>query len=345
MKYRVGIVGSGFGGNVHAPAYTLHPKFDVVAIASPNRAEAVAAERKIPHAFPSVEAMLAQMGDAIDLVSVATPPADHHRSVMAAIAAGKNVLCEKPFGLRLSEAEEMAAAAERAGIVGALGFEFRYGSAQQALKELVVNGHMGALREIEVTRFGGDLRADVKRPPSSWWYDKAQGGGLANSFMPHLVDLGLWTVGKHPRSSHGFLRTANAQRTDTTGTTFTSTVADGCFALCDLGDGVAARLAVDATVAIDQMTIAIHSETRTAVASGVNPAELSLYVVDSDESNEYDLTPSPYAKYAPIGQTFPMYLGLLDDFAARLAGERDTCPSFADGLAVQRVLATIGYDV
>ena len=52
MTYRVGIVGSGFGGRVHAPAYTLHPQFEPVAIASPNNAQKVATERKIPHAFP-----------------------------------------------------------------------------------------------------------------------------------------------------------------------------------------------------------------------------------------------------------------------------------------------------
>ncbi len=51
--YRVGIVGSGFGGRVHAPAYSLHAQFEPVAIASPNNAEKVAAERKIPHATSS----------------------------------------------------------------------------------------------------------------------------------------------------------------------------------------------------------------------------------------------------------------------------------------------------
>jgi hypothetical protein len=65
---RVGIVGSGFGGAVHAPAYALHPRFEVVAIASPTNAERVARERKIPHAFRSVGEMLA--GVELDVVSV-----------------------------------------------------------------------------------------------------------------------------------------------------------------------------------------------------------------------------------------------------------------------------------
>ena len=138
MTYRVGIVGSGFGGTVHAPAYTLHPAFEAFAIASPNRAAAIAAERNIPHAFASIEAMLAAVGDQLDVISVASPPFDHHRSVMAALDARKHVLCEKPFALDLVQAEEMAAAAQIAGVATALAFEFRYIPAPRTLRRLVV---------------------------------------------------------------------------------------------------------------------------------------------------------------------------------------------------------------
>ena len=67
MTYRVGIVGSGFGGTVHAPAFTLHPDFEVVAIASPASAQRIASERNIPHAFTSLDDML--HGVDVDVVS------------------------------------------------------------------------------------------------------------------------------------------------------------------------------------------------------------------------------------------------------------------------------------
>ena len=98
------------------------------------------------------------------------------------------MLCEKPFGIRLAEVEEMTAAAQRAGIATAIAFEYRYNSALQALKELIVNGHLPALREIEVAGFGSSLRAKSPRPPSSWWFDASKGGGLANAGMPHIAD-------------------------------------------------------------------------------------------------------------------------------------------------------------
>src|SRR5271154_2140452 len=102
MIYRVGIVGSSFGGTVHAPAFKLHPKFEVVAIASPRNAAAVARERKIPHAFVSLATRLREVE--VDVVSVSSPPFDHPASVLAALTAGKHVLCEKPFALSTTEA-------------------------------------------------------------------------------------------------------------------------------------------------------------------------------------------------------------------------------------------------
>ena len=345
MTYRVGIVGSGFGGTVHAPAYTFHPQFEAVAIASPNRAQAVADERRIPHAFPSLDAMLAGMGDDLDVISIASPPFEHHSAVMIALAAKKHVVCEKPLGIRLPDAEEMSAAAERAGVANAVAFEYRYGSAQQALKELVVNGHLAPLRQIEVTRFGGELKADVARPRSSWWYDRERGGGFANAFMPHIIDLALWLGGGPAQSASGFLRTANAQRRDPDGGTFASTVADGCFALADLGDGIAARMTVDGTTAITQSTIALHAEGRTAVATGGQLTDMNLFVIDADGSNEYELKESPYEKYRTVYATIPQFLSLLDDFAERIASGGGSAPTFADALAVQRVLATVGYEV
>jgi predicted dehydrogenase len=344
MIYRVGIVGSGFGGRVHAPGFTLHPQFEPVAIASPNNAQKVATERKIPHAFASLDAMLDKMGSDIDVISIASPPFEHHRAVMTAIAAGKHVLCEKPIGIRLAEAEEMTAAAERAGVANAITFEYRYGSALQALKELIVNGHMPQLRLIESTRFGTEMRLENARPPSSWWYDKTKGGGLANAFMPHVIDLALWLGGRPAQSSCGFLRTANPLRNAPDGSTYPSDVSDGCYALSNLGGGLVARMTVDGTMSLDQSTIAVHCEGRTAVASGDALTDLTLFIVEGEESSEYELKPMKYAKYANVFYSIPHFMALLDDFAERIATGTGNCPTFADGLAAQRILKAIGYE-
>jgi predicted dehydrogenase len=337
---RVGIVGSGFGGAVHAPAYALHPRFEVVAIASPSNAERVAKERKIPHAFPSTEAMLA--GVELDVVSVASPPFDHLPSVLAALAAGKHVLCEKPFGMNVAEAEQMVAAAERAGTATAMSFEFRYVPAIIALRELLENGHIGALREIDVSRMGRDLLERQTNRSQSWWFSREKGGGIANAFMPHFFDLANQLAGRPPVATHGFLRTANPRRVGPDGP-FESTVADGAFAWVDYGDGIAARVSNDSTTVIESLTVGVHGEVRSAVAAGSTFANFSVYAITEDEEDELEIAKSEYDKYAVIAPNLPWFLPLLDAFAGRIdLGESDA-PTFADGLVVQKQLEAIGY--
>jgi predicted dehydrogenase len=337
---RVGVVGAGFGGSVHAPAYALHPRFEVVAIASPSSAERVARERKIPHAFRSVDEMLA--GVELDVVSVASPPFDHERSVLAALAAGKHVLCEKPMALDVAQAQAMLTAGERAGTVTAMAFEFRYVPAVIALKELIDNGHVGALRELEIARLSGDLLERNTARPRGWWFSRACGGGVANGTMPHFFDLANHLAGRAPHATHGIMRTANPRRSDADGT-FESDVADGAFALVEYGDGLVARVSNDSTTAIDSTTVAVHGERRSAVANGTFFGDLRVFTVAEDEQDELEIAAPAYEKHGQIQGNLPFFLPLLDAFALAIDVGTRGVPTFADGLVVQRSLEAIGY--
>jgi len=337
---RVGIVGAGFGGTVHAPAFALHPRFEVVAIASPNRADRIARERKIPHAFHSVEEMLA--GAELDVVSVASPPFDHRHAVLAALAAGKHVLCEKPLALTAAEAEEMVAAGKRAGTVTAIAFEFRYVPEVIALKELIDNRHLGALREIEIARLSGELLERNTRRSRGWWFSRAQGGGVANAFLPHYFDLANHLAGRAPRATVGLMRTANPRRADEQGP-FETDVADGAFAYVDYGDGLVARVSGDLTTVVQSTTIAVHGERRSAVSSGPDLNELNLFAVEEENQDVLEVAPSPYAKHANVHGNVPFFLPLLDALAERIDLGTPGVPTFEDGLVVQRSLAAIGY--
>jgi predicted dehydrogenase len=339
-KLRVGIVGAGFGGAAHAPAFALHPRFEVVAIASPSSAQRVARERKIPLAFDSVEAMLA--GTQLDVVSVASPPFDHHHSVLAALRAGKHVLCEKPFALTLAQAEEMAAAGERAGTACALAFEFRYVPAIVAIKELIDNGHLGAQRELEVARLSRELLERNTQLARGWWFSRAAGGGVASSIMPHLFDVANHLAGRAPLGTQGLLRTANPLRLDAQGP-FESEVADGAFALLDYGAGLVARVSNDSTTVVESTTVAVHGERRSAIANGSFFGDLRVFAIAEDEQDELEIAPSPYDKHAAVHRNVPFLLPLLDAFAQRIELGTPGVPTFADGLVVQRSLDAIGY--
>ncbi len=337
--YRIGISGAGFGVNAHLPALLAHPRFEVVALASPSRAAAIAKERSIPHAFASAREMIA--GCELDGVIVASPPFAHRDDVLAALDAGKHVICEKPFTLNIEEAEELVAAARTAETACGIAHEFRFVPQRAAIRELVANGHLAPLRELEITQLGTWLRREGTRP-RGWWFERERGGGIAGALMSHVIDSANWTLGRSPKRVQGFLRTANPQRDDAQGA-FTSTVDDGCFALLDYGDGLIARLTVDATTAVESFTIAVHAENRTAVASGRSIDEMTLFSVDDEETNELQCAPSPYAKFASINGNVPLLMELYDAWIAQIETGTSALPTFAEALETQRVLAALGF--
>jgi predicted dehydrogenase len=238
----------------------------------------------------------------------------------------------------------MRDAAARSGKITALAHEFRYLPSVLAMRELIANRHLGALREIEITWFTQYLRASGDRK-NSWYFERARGGGMTGAVLSHLIDLACHLAGRPPRRSEGFERTANPTRRSGNGT-FSSNVADGAFALLDFGDGLVARLSTDATRPVESATIAIHGETRTVVAAGPNPTQATTYTIDDEETAELELRASPHAKLsaAPGAQrNLPAFVDLLDRFADALDGKPAELPTFDDGLLTQEVLAKIGY--
>ena len=338
--YRIGIAGAGFGVKAHLPALLAHPRFEVVALASPSSAAAIAKERGIPHAFTSTREMID--GCELDVVTLAAPPFTHRDDVLYALDAAKHVVCEKPLALNVEEAEELVAASRDAATACAIAHEFRYVPERIAIKELIDNGHLSPLRNIEMTQLTTSLRVENHDRARGWWFERARGGGIAQAQFSHLIDAANWFAGRTPRRLAGFLRTANPVRRDAEGE-FRSTVDDGTFATLDYGDGLVARLCCDATSNVDSFTLAVHSEQRTAVASGENVIETTLYTVDADETNELQCKPSPHAKFASIQPNVPLLMDLYDDFIRLIETGSSGLATFQDGLDTQRVLAELGY--
>jgi predicted dehydrogenase len=338
-RTRIGVVGAGFGARSHLPALLANPAFEVVALASPSSAASIARERGIPHAFRSCAEML--NGCELDAVTVASPPFAHRDDVVAALGAGKHVLCEKPFALDVEQSQEMLEASRRAGTACGIAHEFRWVPARQAIKELIVNRHLEPLREIEITQLSQFLREQGTRA-RGWWFERERGGGIAGALLSHVIDTATWFAARPPRRCAGFLRTANRERHDDRGE-FTSTVDDGAFALLDYGDGLVARLCVDATTAQSAVTVAVHAENRTAVESGENFIETTLYTVDAEETAELQCKPSPYSRFGAVNANVPLLMELYDHFSLAIAGKPNALPTFAEAVETQKILAAIGY--
>lgn len=193
------VVGTGFGLFAHVRALRL-AGFDVRAIVGRDAARTAA--RAAPLGIPRP---LASLGEAladpdIRLVTVATPPHAHFPVVMEAIAAGRHVMCEKPFACDVAEAEAMAAAAASAGIVARLGAEFRFETSQALLRRTVLSGAIGRpLHFLRIYHQPG--LADPAEKLSDWWEDASQGGGFLGAFGTHMIDQLLHLLGPIRRLS------------------------------------------------------------------------------------------------------------------------------------------------
>lgn len=146
----------------------------------------------IPLALTSMDEALALPG--VDLVCVTTPPHTHLEIVKAALAAGKHVVCEKPFARDLAQAEEMLELARNTGLVHALGHEHRFDPWHSRAALAVRDGLIGEPRMmthiLTLPMFAGK---DTVVP--DWWGDAEQGGGWLGAHAVHMFDTTRFLLG------------------------------------------------------------------------------------------------------------------------------------------------------
>lgn len=188
MTVRIAVVGVGFGVQVHAPAFQSEG-LEVVAVCSRRQARAAAAAEQLGVAgvFTDYDELLAMAG--LDAVSITTPAALHHPMTIAALRAGKHVICEKPFARSAAEAREMADLAAALGLTGMVAHEFRFASGRMRVAELIEEGFVGrpTLATVRV------LRGPTKRAESIPAYEEDgdsadAGGGFLFRMGSHFID-------------------------------------------------------------------------------------------------------------------------------------------------------------
>ncbi|MBK5288755.1 MAG: Gfo/Idh/MocA family oxidoreductase [Acidimicrobiia bacterium] len=186
---RAAVVGTGFGCRVHVPALRA-AGFDVVALVGTDaaRTERRAARVGVPTAVTRLDAVL----DAVDAVTIATPPETHKLLALAALRAGKHVICEKPFTLGSTEARDLVAAAERAAVTALIGHEFRWAPDRAVVARAIAEGHIGEPLVATLVQYVSLVAdPDVRMP--GWWFDQRAGGGWLGASGSHVVDqLRVW---------------------------------------------------------------------------------------------------------------------------------------------------------
>jgi 1,5-anhydro-D-fructose reductase (1,5-anhydro-D-mannitol-forming) len=243
-----GLIGASTIARQHmVAAISAHAGNKVMAVSSSSqdRADAFAKEHAIPKAYNSVSALLAD--PTINVVYISTTNELHHEQVLAAAAAGKHVLCEKPLALNTGDAIEMAQACRQAGVVMATNHHLRNAATHRKIKELIASGVIGK------PMFARVFHA-VHLPPhlQGWRIDKpAAGGGVILDISVHDLDTLRFTLGAEPVKVTAIAQSANLAKAG---------LEDGVMGIIQFDNGVLAQIHDAFTVKYAETGIEYHGE-------------------------------------------------------------------------------------
>lgn len=186
LKYRIGIIGCGKIAQVrHIPEYATHPQAELAGYydLNPDRVRELAGQYG-GRAYSSWQELLAD--PAIDAVSVCAANNAHAEITVAALEAGKHVLCEKPMATTLAECEAMVAAARKSGKYLMIGHNQRLAKAHAKARQLVLDGVIGDIITFRTTfGHGGPETWSVDPGKTTWFFDKKKAA------MGAMADLGI----------------------------------------------------------------------------------------------------------------------------------------------------------
>ena len=188
QKLRVGIIGAGRIGQVHAKSITYHiPQAEIVAISDlfPENAQKVADDLGIPKAVQDYHEILND--PTVDAVLICSSTDTHADIAVEAAKAGKHIFCEKPVDLTVAKIKAVEAAVKEAGVKLQIGFNRRYDHNFAAIKDLANAGKIGQLQTIKITS------RDPEPPPVS--YVKVS-GGIFLDMTVHDFDMARFIGGE-----------------------------------------------------------------------------------------------------------------------------------------------------
>jgi len=339
---RVGLIGVGWGALVHAPAFAAVDGYEVVALCSSRPESVERAGERLGIADTSTDwKSFVRRGD-LDLISVSAPVQWHHDMFLAALAAGKHVLCEKPLSLSGAEGRAMAEAAAASDRATLVSFENRWSPERLAIRQLVEDGAIGTPSFVQITITTGYWHP-THHPQAAWMYRKDQGGGYINGQMAHEFDFLQATFGD-----------ATAVCADVRHSLDKVSTVDGDIEVtADDTSGVLLRLGSGALAVVSNSSAGLHAGTNLFEAHGSNgtitvqhfPGGGGSLVARVGEDGPEPLAPSE--RQLASGASLPARrssnavraMGLmLEDWLPAFAGRPTPVPTIRQGWRVQEVI-------
>jgi myo-inositol 2-dehydrogenase/D-chiro-inositol 1-dehydrogenase len=193
---KVGLIGAGYIAQAHAAAYDAHPGARLAFVTDPVAAKAEALATR--YGARTVEDLEALLASDVEAVSVCTPSPTHAEIVVAALAAGKHVLCEKPVARTLADGRRIVEADRHSAGLLMIGHVSRFEPDHRAARDAVVAGRIGEVRMMAQSLVG-ELPTWSER---GWLTDPAQSGGPLVDLAVHSFDYLTWVCGAVPQRVH-----------------------------------------------------------------------------------------------------------------------------------------------
>ncbi|WP_092556075.1 Gfo/Idh/MocA family protein [Herbiconiux ginsengi] len=366
------MVGYGFMGAAHSQGWRVAPRFfdlaatpEMTVLVGRDAERTSAAAENWGWAETSTDWRETIARDDIDIVDIVTPGDSHAEIAIAALEAGKHVLCEKPLANSVAEAEAMTAAAERAaerGVRSMVGFTYRRVPAATFARDLVAAGRIGTVRQVRA-QYLQDWLSDAEAP-MTWRLDKSlAGSGSLGDIGAHAIDLAQFITGNRLVSVSGVLETLVSERpllADARGLSGTASDERGQVTVDDVAlftgrfdDGVLGSFEATrfATGRKNALRVEVSGSTG-AIAFDLEDLNALQFFDGTADATTQGFTKilvtepeHPYvAAWWPAGHMLGYEHGFSHqarDFVEAIAAGEQPRPSFADGLQVQRVLDAV----
>nr|WP_269778625.1 Gfo/Idh/MocA family oxidoreductase [Microlunatus antarcticus] len=355
---RVAVLGAGMIGEVHRRAVLLAGA-DLVGVlaSSPERSREVAASWGVATAYEDLAQVAASD---VDVVHVCTPNASHVPYAVELMRAGKHVVCEKPLGVSVADAEQAAAVAAETGMVNTMPFTYRFHPMARELRAVVGDAGFGAVNLVH----GSYLQDWMLSPTSTSWRVDPVLGGPSRAFGDigsHWCDLAEWVTGDRIASLVATTSISIPQRPAATAASFSATAPDtgadaplvdvetedSALILFRTVGGVAGSAVISQLAAgrKNRLWLEVDGGRRSAVFDQEDAEHLWVGAEDgatvlnrdpnhgSAEQRRLSSLPAGHAQgYAQCFESF-----VADTYAVIRGETRDGLPTFADGLRAARI--------
>jgi len=366
------MIGAGFMGAAHSQGWRVAPRFfdlplapEMSVVVGRDAARTGEAADKWGWAASATDWREVIVRDDVDLVDIVTPGDSHAEIAIAALEAGKHVLCEKPLANTVPEAEAMTDAAERAaarGIRSMVGFTYRRVPSTTFARDLVSAGRIGDIRQVRA-EYLQDWLSDAESP-MTWRLDKDRAGsGALGDIGAHAIDLTEYITGQSVTRVSGILETLVTERpllAESVGLSGSASTERGTVTVDDVAL-FTGRLSGGALASFEASRFRTGRKNALRIEIAGSTGALAFDLERLNELEYYDATAPdtelgfrrilvtehdhPYlAPWWPTGHMLGYEHGFshqVVDLVTAIADGTQPHPSFAEGLHVQRVLDAV----